>query len=517
MPSYGKRAVIYARYSSHNQREESIEIQLERSRAYCAEHGLTVVGEYCDYAQSGRTADRAEFQHMMDDARRGLFDHVVIWKVTRIMRNRDEMSLARLMLRKAGVDILYAGENVTEGSSGVLQLGMLEVLSEYESELTAERIRDGVRKNAERCMANGQQLFGWDIDPETKRYVVNDTEARALRTARDMVVGGRTVADATRALAPYRTKRGVPVTQAALTKMLRRRQNCGTYRYAGVEVAGGMPALWSEAEQDEIERILADRRRPHRYAKLDQGDYALSGRLVCAECGRASFGTCGTSKSGRRYSYYRCPDCRRNVRQDAVERTAADLVRAVVADQEARGLIAGLMEEAERADSGPRRSEGIRRELSEIERAYGRIWQAIEQGFAPPGGRERVDALKAREGALRAELAKALAEESACVTAASVLEWLCRVAPEVPDADLLRTFVARAWHSCDGWLAVAMAFDGQPPEEPPLVDPGGNTNTPAGDAARVFVNWSYGGGADHLQEPIKLQVTRRCVVLSCEL
>lgn len=509
MTSYGKRAVIYARYSSHNQRDESIEIQLEHSRAYCEEHGLTVVGEYCDHAQSGRSSERAEFQRMMDDAKRGLFDHVVIWKVTRIMRNRDEMSLARLMLRKAGVDILYAGEQITEGSSGVLQLGMLEVLSEYESELTAERIRDGVRKNAERCMANGQKLFGWDIDPETKRYVVNETEARALRTARDMVVAGSTMAEATRALASYRTKRGVPVTQAALTKFLRRRQNCGTYRYAGVEVEGGMPALWTEAEQDEVERVLANRRRPHRYAKLDQGDYALSGRVVCAGCGRRLFGTAGTSKTGRLYHYYRCPDCRRNARKEALEGMAAALVRGAVADPEVRGLIARLMVEFERESAGPPRSDGIRKELAEISRSYERIWQAIEQGFAPPGGRERTEALRKREAVLQGELARALAEEASSVSHEGVVEWLEAVAPEVDDAELIRAFVARAWHSADGWLAVAMAFDGMPPEDCPDID----TNTPADDAARVFVNWSYGGGADEVCEPMELQVRGRCVIL----
>ena len=509
MPSYGKRAAIYARYSSHNQREESIEIQLQHSRAYCEEHGLVVVGEYCDYAQSGRSAERAEFQRMMEDARRGLFDHVVIWKVTRIMRNRDEMSLARLMLRKAGVDILYAGERVTEGSSGILQLGMLEVLAEYESELTAERIRDGVRRNAERCEANGRQLFGWDIDPDTRRYVVNEAEARALRTARDMVVGGRTMAEATRALAPYRTKRGVPVTQAALTKMLRRRQNCGTYRYAGVEVPDGMPALWTEAEQDEVERVLENRRRPHRYAKLDQGDYALSGRIVCAECGGALRGNCGTSHTGRRYTYYECPRCRRNASQADVEGAAASLVRAAVATPEGRGLVADIMVEVEREESGPRRSDGLRRELAEIGRAYGRIWAAIEQGIAPPGGRERVEALRARESALQAELARALADEATCVTRKSVLSWLEQVAPEVPDADLLRAFVSKAWHWRDGRLAVAMAFDGEPPDDAP--------NPPSPDGGEGFGCWSAGGGADHLPEPMNLQVRRRCVILSTRL
>ena len=115
---------------------------------------------------------------MMSDARHGLFDYVVIYKVTRIMRNRDEMSLARIMLRKAGVEILYAGEDISSGSSGVLQLGMLEVLAEYESALDSERIRRRNQKNAQRCMANGRTLSGWDI--VEGRYVINGAKRPCL-------------------------------------------------------------------------------------------------------------------------------------------------------------------------------------------------------------------------------------------------------------------------------------------------------------------------------------------------
>ena len=142
------RAVIYARFSSHNQRDESIEIQVENCRAYCEQNGLEVVQEYCDYAQTGRDTNRAGFQRMLADAGKRQFDHVVIYKVTRIMRNRDEMALARITLKKHGVDILYAGEQIGEGSSGVLQLGLLEVLAEWESAILSERVRDGIQKNA---------------------------------------------------------------------------------------------------------------------------------------------------------------------------------------------------------------------------------------------------------------------------------------------------------------------------------------------------------------------------------
>ena len=111
----GRRAAIYARYSTHSQRSESIEIQLDALRAYCSENGLMVVAEYCDYAQTGTTTDRAEFQRMMADARRDLFGCVVIYKVTRIMRNRDEMAMARIMLRRLHVEMLHAGEDIAGG------------------------------------------------------------------------------------------------------------------------------------------------------------------------------------------------------------------------------------------------------------------------------------------------------------------------------------------------------------------------------------------------------------------
>ena len=101
-----RRAAIYARFSSHNQRSESIEIQVDAGTRYIAENGLELVKIYADYAKTGRNTDRREYKQMMNDARLGLFDYVVIYKVPRIMRNRDEMALTRIMLRKAGVESL---------------------------------------------------------------------------------------------------------------------------------------------------------------------------------------------------------------------------------------------------------------------------------------------------------------------------------------------------------------------------------------------------------------------------
>ena len=382
----GGRAAIYARFSSHNQRGESIEIQVEKSRAYCAENDLRVVATYCDFAQTGTNTDRAEFQRMMADAKRGLFDFVVIYKVTRIMRNRDEMAMARIMLRRCRVEILYAGEDISDGSAGVLQLGMLEVLAEYESALDGERIRDGIQKNAERCMANGCVRYGWDI--VDGRYVVNEEEAAAIRLGVRMVLSGKSVADVVRAWEPYRTKRG------------------GKWRFQTVR------------------RILMRR-----------------------------------------------------------ENGVADAVREALGSADSRERIARMLADAEeeRADEKPL-SETIKGELSKIETAFSNIWTAIESGIAPPGGKERIDALKQRQALLKDELRTAEALEAARLDYDRALFWLeGMAAAEVDDAQLLRTFVARVvlgGPDDDDGLRVAFTFDdsaglGDNPSLPGAIGPGG--------------------------------------------
>ena len=86
-------AVIYARYSSDNQREESIEGQLRECREYAEHNGMTIVGTYIDRALSAKTADRPEFQRMIKDSAKGLFEIVLVWKLDRFSRDRYDSCL----------------------------------------------------------------------------------------------------------------------------------------------------------------------------------------------------------------------------------------------------------------------------------------------------------------------------------------------------------------------------------------------------------------------------------------
>ena len=82
------RGVIYARYSSDNQREESIEGQIRENTAYAQKNGIDIVGTYTDRAYSAKTDNRPEFQRMIKDSAKKGFDVVIVWKLDRFSRNR---------------------------------------------------------------------------------------------------------------------------------------------------------------------------------------------------------------------------------------------------------------------------------------------------------------------------------------------------------------------------------------------------------------------------------------------
>lgn len=468
-PRRGARAAIYARYSSHNQRGESIEIQLDNDYEYCAEHGLNVVKVYIDEAKTGRDTNRADFQRMIEDAKRHLMDYVVIYKVPRIMRNRDEMAMARIMLRKYGVEILYAGEQIAEGSSGVLQLGMLEVLAEWESAVDSERIREGIQKNAERCMANGQRMYGWDIVDGF--YAINEKQASVMRMMKDMLLAGSMIADIKRACKPYRTQFGNEFTQSVITKMLKRKQNAGIYVYAGYEVPGGMPALWSLEEQQMIWKILGKNARPRKRENTE--NYALTGKLYCGKCKAPMIGTSGTSKAGTRYYYYRCKKCRRNVRKDIIEANVADAVIAALSDEATREKIADLVAEIETDTGAKPQSEIIKSELHEIELSFDRVWKAIEEGYAPPGGKERVEELTRRKELLEEELRVALSIENVTVDRDRILFWLENIAQEKDPETLIEVFVSKVVLVGDDDLHIVFTFEGGDDDIGQIVDESG--------------------------------------------
>lgn len=115
-------AVIYARYSSDNQREESIEGQLRECKAFAEKNDIQIVGTYIDRAFSARTDNRPDFQKMIKDSASKKFELIIVWKLDRFARDRYDSAHYKAALRKNGVKVISATEKISEGSEGILIL-----------------------------------------------------------------------------------------------------------------------------------------------------------------------------------------------------------------------------------------------------------------------------------------------------------------------------------------------------------------------------------------------------------
>lgn len=161
-------AVIYARYSSANQREESIEDQLRECHKFAERQGYNVIGQYCDFAISGRTDDRPEFLRMICDSEKKLFKAVIVYRLDRFARNRYDSVLYKSRLAQYKVNVVSATECIPEGSDGVLIEALHEALAQKYSDDLSQIIRRGLYGNAEHCKSNGPLPFGYKVNPTTR-------------------------------------------------------------------------------------------------------------------------------------------------------------------------------------------------------------------------------------------------------------------------------------------------------------------------------------------------------------
>ena len=163
------KAVIYARYSSDNQTETSIEGQLRECMEYATYNDIQVIGNYIDRAFSAKTDHRPEFQRMIKDSYKHAFDCIIVWKLDRFSRNRYDSAHYKALLRKNGVKVISAKETIAEGSEGILLESVLEGMAEYYSAELAEKVTRGMKENALKGLWNGGNVpFGYVINKERK-------------------------------------------------------------------------------------------------------------------------------------------------------------------------------------------------------------------------------------------------------------------------------------------------------------------------------------------------------------
>ena len=410
----GMIGVIYARYSSHSQREESIEDQLRECHEFAARNNIKIIAEYTDSALTGRTDSRPDFQKMIRDSARGKFQVVVTYKVDRFARDRYDSAIYKAKLRKNGVRVLYAKETIPDGPEGIILESVLEGYAEYYSAALSQNILRGLEGNAMKCKTNGVQVLGYytgedgcyEIDPDYASVVLS------IFQKYDAGVPQKEIIDDLNARG-FRTTRGFAFNKNSVTRILRNRKYIGEYSWGDVTVSGGMPQIVPLPLFDSVQRKL-DRGSRAPAHKWKVADYILTSKLFCGHCGELMVGRAGTGKSGKKYDYYACVNRTRRhgcdkkpVKKEWIEDIVVKYTKEVVLAEDMIEQIAdGVMDFLEREKKSNGELDALEASLKNVESSIRNMMQAIEQGIITKSTKQRLMELEEQRDQISAAIAR---------------------------------------------------------------------------------------------------------------
>jgi len=426
-------AVIYARYSSHGQTEQSIEGQLRDNYAWAKQQGVTVVGEYIDRALSGTKDQRPDFQRMIEDAAKHQFEMVIVWKLDRFARNRYDSAIYKAKLKKHGVRVVSVKENITDSPEGIILEGLLESMAEYYSANLSQNVRRGLRESiAKGNFCGGTIPYGYRV--ENKKLVIDDKTAPMIRYMFEQYAAGVSKKDIIDEL----NRRGCcgrfgkPLTPNSMTHVLPNTVYIGEYKYAGNVVPGlAQPMIDPELFAVVQERLKRNARTPA-VAKA-KVSYLLQGKCFCGHCGTAMVGECGRSHTGAVYNYYACHakkkrrGCRKkNERKDFIEWYVVEQTLEYI-------LTPGRIESVARAVVAEYKTEFSDSRIADLEKAVAQIDREMDKLVdalidAPKAAHkkiyDRMEALEAQKADIETDLAKLRIAQTIQLTEAEVRAWL---------------------------------------------------------------------------------------------
>lgn len=463
--------VIYARYSSSAQRDESIEGQLRDCRAFAERYHITIVGEYCDRALTGTSDKRPEFQRMIRDSAKGQFSVVITWKNDRFARSRYDSAVYKYKLKQYGVRVLYAKENIPDGPEGIILESVMEGFAEYYSANLSQNVKRGNYDSALKRQTLGQTVYGlrkgadkrFEIDPETAPIVQRIfREYAAGRSALDIYTDLNAEG--------YRTIRGNPFNKNSLRRILKNEKYIGVYEFGDIRDDNGIPAIIDRELFNKVQKMVEKHHRAPA-AKKDNGGFLLTAKLFCGHCGQPMTGDGGTSKTGRVYSYYICngrrsKKCNKSrVGKQWIEDIVVAELSKIVNNDDLIELMADRFMEWQGKNQKNTVLSGLESRLKQTEFAIRNTMGVIDSGLITESLKSHLVELEAERASLEAGIAKAKVD-APNITRESVIWFLTRFR-DMDQRDtrwriyLVETFLQAAYLYDDGRLLLHLNFSGE--------------------------------------------------------
>jgi DNA invertase Pin-like site-specific DNA recombinase len=426
-------AVIYARYSSHNQREESIEGQLRECHDFAAKNGFTVINEYCDRAISGKTDQRPSFQKLIKDSEKGRFEAVIMYTLDRFARNRYDSAIYKAKLKKHGVRVFYAKQPMPEGPEAIILESVMEGYAEYYSENLSRNIKRGLKENAQKGLVNGGagRALGYTMGEDGK-FQIDPVGAKIVQEIFQMYADGVSATQIIKHCNEqgYKTAIGNAFGKNSLHSILKNEKYIGVYKFMDVVIPDGVPAILDKTLFEEVQTMLKHNATARAKTKAHE-DYLLVTKLFCGHCGSRMVGESGKSKTGKMHYYYKCANRKRKhncdkkmEKKDWIEELVVRYtVENVLTDENIERIAVKAMEIIEKESEDTTYLNALKDQLKEVEKKINNIMSAIEQGIITSTTKERLVAFEDEKGNLEDMIAR---EESKkpFLTKEHIVYWL---------------------------------------------------------------------------------------------
>ncbi len=428
------RVALYARFSSDNQRTESIDAQIRAMRAYCQQQHWQIVATYIDEAKSATTDRRPNFQQMIEDSCKNLFDIVLVHKLDRFSRNRYDSAIYKSKLKKNHVSIASVLERIDDSPESVIMEAMLEGMAEYYSKNLSREVMKGMNETALQCKHTGGCCpLGYDLDSE-KRLVINPHEAEAVRIIFEMFDKGYGYSEIINYLNDhgYKTKKGAIFRKNSLYEILGNEKYTGTFIYnrassknvkqkrnnhsyksydSVVRVENGCPAIISKELFERVQKRRANNKRnAGRYHS--QEFYLLTGKIFCGICGKRMIGNLRFSgRNKNRLVTYRCNTHRSECRNKEINKDYLDayienlLGKRIFNAKSMRKIVQRLNTYIQRYNNAyTKQHSAMQMEYEEVCENLANITAAIEKGIITESIVSRAEMLEEQKNELMIKL-----------------------------------------------------------------------------------------------------------------
>ncbi len=405
------RAVLYARVSSEKQAEKDLSIaaQLKAMRKYATEKGYDIVGEFVDEAESARTANRPKFQEMIARAKQKgkPFDVIIVWKLSRFARNREDSIVFKSLLRKIGVEVQSVSEPIDDSPTGRLLEAMIESMDEFYSANLSQEAKRGLREVAGRGFyPGGSSPVGYklvdavDGRAKRKKLVLDPKVAPIVERIFDLCLSGLGAKEITERLnrEGLTTRSGHKWSKASVFYILKNPVYTGDLSWPNpcrlkkgeepIVIVDHHESIVAKHDFKRVQKILSARAPEVMHPQRTASNYLLSGLLFCRQCGKAMIGATGKSGSYRYYSCYSrlrigasgCT-CRPVSTSKLESALVARIQEHILTEENLSELLRLTNEELSHQDSHiDRKIKTLKSELVQVGNRLDRVYTAIESG-----------------------------------------------------------------------------------------------------------------------------------------